>query len=238
MRGAALGAPARGSAAVYVRGRNAPQERPIMGPVAAAAYLRVSTGKQDWKLQRDAIARASKARGDRIAKALWFEDRKTGASIERAALQKLRAAVRAGRVGRLYVFRVDRLSRSGIRDTLALVAEFRAAGCELVTIADGFDFNGPAAEVVLAVMAWAAQMELRAISERIKAARARVEAKGGRWGRPRALDPGTLAKARTLAKTKSLRAVAIALKVPRSTLSDALAGRGHYAARRKGKAKK
>jgi DNA invertase Pin-like site-specific DNA recombinase len=201
-----------------------------MSPVAAAAYLRVSTHQQDWKLQRDAIARACKARGDRIPKALWFEEKKSGASIERAALQKLRGAVRAGRVGRVYVFRVDRLTRSGIRDTLALVEEFRRGGAELVTVADGFDLSGPAAEVVLAVMAWAAQMERNAIGERIKAARVRVEAAGGRWGRPRALDPGTLERARKLRKTKSLRAVAVALKVPRSTLADALAGKGHYAA--------
>jgi DNA invertase Pin-like site-specific DNA recombinase len=203
-----------------------------MSPVATAAYLRVSTGKQDWKLQRDAIARACKARGDVIPKRLWFEDCKSGASIERPALQKLRAAVRAGSVGRLYIFRVDRLSRSGIRDTLALVDELRRGGCELVTLADGFDFNGPAAEVVLAVMAWAAQMERNAIGERIKAARVRIEAAGGRWGRPRSVDPATLERARKMRKKKTLREVAAALKVPRSTLGDALAGNGHYAAKR------
>jgi DNA invertase Pin-like site-specific DNA recombinase len=202
-----------------------------MGPVATAAYLRVSTGKQDWKLQRDAIARACKARGDVIPKRLWFEDCKSGASIERPALQKLRAAVRAGSVGRLYIFRVDRLSRSGIRDTLAIVDEFRRGGCELVTLADGFDFNGPGADIVIAVMAWAAQMERNAIGERIKAARVRVEAAGGRWGRPRALDPGTIERAKKMSKKRSLREVAIALKVPRSTLSDAIAGKGHYAKR-------
>jgi len=204
-----------------------------MSPVAAAAYLRVSTHQQDWKLQRDAIARACKARGDRIPKSLWFEEKKSGASIERAALQKLRAAVRAGRVGRVYVFRIDRLTRSGIRDTLALVEEFRRGGAELVTIADGFDLSGPAAEVVLAVLAWAAQMERNAIGERIRAARVRVEAAGGRWGRPRKLDPATIDRAKELRKKKSVRAVAVALKVPRSTLADALAGKGHYAAARR-----
>lgn len=208
------------------------RKRLIMSPVAAAAYLRVSTHQQDWKLQRDAIARACKARGDRIPKALWFEEKKSGASIERAALQKLRAAVRAGRVGRLYVFRVDRLTRSGIRDTLALVEEFRRGGAELVTVADGFELGGPAAEVVLAVMAWAAQMERNAIGERIKAARVRIEAAGGRWGRPRSIDPATLERAHKMRKRKTLREVSVALKIPRSTLGDALAGKGHYAEKR------
>lgn len=197
---------------------------------AAAAYVRVSTAQQDWKLQRDAIARAARARGDRIPKALWFEEKKSGASIERAALQKLRGAVRAGRVGRVYVFRIDRLTRSGIRDTLHLVEEFRRAGAELVTVSDGFDLQGPAADVVLAVMAWAAQMERNAIGERIRAARAKVEASGGRWGRPRRIDPATLREARARARRgDSVRTIAAALKVPRSTLADALAGKGHYA---------
>lgn len=194
-----------------------------MGPVATAAYLRVSTHQQDLKLQRDAIARALKARRERVPPSLWFEDRKSGASIDRPALQKLRAAVRAGRVGRVYVFRIDRLGRSGIRDTLALVHEFRAAGAELVSLADGFDLNGPAADVVLAVLAWAAQMERNAIGERIKAARRRIEAKGGKWGRPRVVDRATIDRARALQKEgRTLRAISIALKVKRSTLADAL----------------
>lgn len=197
--------------------------------VFSAAYLRVSTTKQDWKLQRDAVTRAAAARGDRIPKRWWFEEKKSGGALDRPALNELRAAVRAGTIGRVYVFRIDRLTRSGIRDTLGLVEEFRRAGAELVTVADGFDMSGPGAEIVLAVMAWAAQMERSAIGERIKAARVRVEASGGRWGRPRAVDPTTLAKARVLERQgKSVRAIAVALKVSRSTLADALAGRGHY----------
>jgi len=199
--------------------------------VSAAAYLRVSTEKQDVKTQRHAITRAAAARGDRIRKAFWFEEKKSAATIDRAALQKLRAAVRAGVVGRVYVFAIDRLGRSGIRDVLGVVEEFKHHGAELVSLTDAFDLNGPAAEVVLAVLAWAAQMERARIGERIRAARVRVEATGGRWGRPRRMDPATLERARSMQKKKkTLRQIAQALKVPRSTLSDALSGRGHYAA--------
>jgi DNA invertase Pin-like site-specific DNA recombinase len=195
----------------------------------AAAYLRVSTQKQDWKLQRDAVTRAARARGDQIPKRLWFEEKKTGATIVRPVLQKLREAVRAGHVGRLYVFRLDRLTRSGIRDTLGLIEEFERGGAELVTIADSFDLTGPGRDLFISAMAWCAQMERNAIGERIKAARVRVEAAGGRWGRPRRIDPGTLDLARHMKKGDwTLREIAVSLKVPRSTLSDALANRGHY----------
>ena len=57
-------------------------------------------------------------------------------------------------------------------------------------MADGFSLDGPAAEVVLAVMAWAAKMERLAIAERISAARERIESEGGRWGRPSRVDAG------------------------------------------------
>jgi hypothetical protein len=32
-------------------------------------------------------------------------------------------------------------------------------GCEIVSVADGFDLTGPAAEIILAVVSWAAKME-------------------------------------------------------------------------------
>lgn len=199
---------------------------------AAAAYLRVSTHAQDWKLQRDAIARACKARGDRITSALWFEEKKSGRSIDRPALKKLRAAVSAGRVGRVYIFQLSRLTRSGVRDTFQVVDEFRRNGAELVSVGDGLDFPiGPMGDLALAVLAVAAQIDYQGTLEKMRAARVRIEAAGGRWGRPRAMDPGTIDRARKLRKTKSLRAVAVALKVPRSTLADALAGKGHYAKR-------
>lgn len=195
-----------------------------------AAYVRVSTRQQDLGLQKDAIWRAAQARGDVIS--AWFEEKRSGSTLNRPELARLRAEIRAGGVKKVYVFRIDRLSRSGIRDTLAVVDELREHGCQLATVADGFDLEGPAAPVVLAVMAWAAQMERQALSERISAARDRIEAAGGRWGRPRKVDPGTIERARAMrAEGMTLRKIAMALKIPRATLGDALSGKGHYAVR-------
>jgi DNA invertase Pin-like site-specific DNA recombinase len=53
-----------------------------------------------------------------------------------------------------------------------LIEELRLAEVEVISIADGFSLDGPAAEVILAVMSWAAKMERLAINERIAAARA------------------------------------------------------------------
>lgn len=172
-------------------------------------------------MQRDAIERASTARGDKVER--WYSDTRTGATMQRSDLDELRRSAREGRIRKLYVYRLDRLTRSGIRDTLTLVEELGKAGCELVTVADGFDLYGPAAEVVLAVMAWAAQIERQAIAERVHAARANVEAKGGAWGRPRRVDERLLDRARVMrTKGRSIRAIAVALKIPRATLAVAL----------------
>jgi len=96
----------------------------------------------------------------------------------------------------------------------------RAHGCELVTKADGFDLNGPAAEVVLAVMAWAAKTERLAINERISAARERLTAEGREWGRPPRLTPNGRNRIEELRRAgHSIREIAVALKIQRSTVA-------------------
>jgi len=91
-----------------------------------------------------------------------------------------------------------------------------------VALADGFALDGPAAEVVLAVVAWAAKMERLAINERISAARERVEAEGRSWGRPSRLSAEEIARVRELrAAGRSLRQISIALKVPLATVARA-----------------
>ena len=187
-----------------------------------AAYCRVSSRAQDLSTQRHAIERAAGARGDTIT--LWHSEKRSGKLLARPELDQVRAEVRAGAISKLYVYRLDRLTRSGIRDTLEVVQELRQHGCEVVSIADGFDLGGPAAEIVLAVLSWASQMERLAINERISAARERVEAEGGKWGRPSRFDAVTLAKARALrGEGRSIREIAVAMKVPRSTVARALA---------------
>jgi DNA invertase Pin-like site-specific DNA recombinase len=189
--------------------------------MTAAAYVRVSSKAQDHATQRAAIERAATARGDTVI--AWYAEKLSGKTLGRPELDRLRTAVRVGEVRRLYVYRLDRLTRSGIRDTLDLVDELRGAGVDIVTIADGFDLNGPAAEIILAVMAWAAKMERLAINERIAAARARLEAEGRPWGRPKRLTPAQVeAIVADRAAGKTVREIARARKVPKSTVARAL----------------
>lgn len=119
-----------------------------------------------------------------------------------------------------------------------VVDEMRAYGVKLVTVADSFTLEGPHADMVLAALAYCAQMERAAIGERVHAARVRIEAAGGTWGRPRKIDPGTLERIRDLqARGYSVRRIAVAVKISKTTVATALSGKGHYDQRRCARAK-
>jgi DNA invertase Pin-like site-specific DNA recombinase len=178
-------------------------------------YVRVSTGGQSVETQNDAVIRAARARGDRIARV--YAEIEGGAARRRPELDRLLADVRAGLIRVVYAYRLDRLSRAGIRATLSIIEELDHCNVELVTIADGFSVSGPARDVIVAVLAWAAQMELQAISERISAARERVEGEGGTWGRPSRLsDLERREIQRRKRSGETIRAISMALKIPKS----------------------
>jgi DNA invertase Pin-like site-specific DNA recombinase len=172
-------------------------------------------------MQRDAIRKAAEARGDTIAH--WYAEKRSAKTTARPELEKLRRVVREGGTQKLYVWKLDRLARSGIRDMLTIVEELREHGCTLVSLTDGFDLYGPASEVVLAVIAWAAKMELLVIQERLAAARELARERGTRWGRPPRMTAADVDKALALIrKGHSLRYIAQRMKVPRPTLARAL----------------
>lgn len=187
---------------------------------AVAAYVRVSSASQDAETQRTAIGRAAAARGHQVA--TWYSEKRSGRALTRPELDRLRAAVRAGEVRRLYVFRLDRFTRRGIRDTLALLDELESNGCAVTSVADGFDLHGPGRDAIVAVMAWGAEMEALALRERLAAARARVEASGGRWGRPSRLTRAEVDRMVAAAPDASLRELARRFKVPKSTVQRSL----------------
>ena len=189
-------------------------------PGRVVAYLRVSSRGQDHAMQRLAVERAAAARGETIGE--FYTEKLSGKNLDRPELSRLRADARAGRVARLYVYRLDRLTRSGIRDTLDVVKEFQGAGVALCSCADGFDPSGPAAELILCVMAWAAQMERLAINERIASARDRCEAEGRGWGRKPRLSPMQLETLATMrGEGRSVRECSEALHVGKTIVGRA-----------------
>lgn len=202
----------------------------VRGPVAplhppkelkSAAYVRVSTPEQNYELQREAIERAATARGD--TELAWYAETRSGASWVRPELERLTRAAARGLHARIYVFKLDRLSRRGATDTLVTVQQLRQAGSQLISLTEGFDFGGPFAEPLIAMLGFAAGQERAAQMDRQRAARAALEAKGGKWGRPCRLAPELAAQIAELrGQGRSIRSIAMAVKVPRSSVHDAL----------------
>lgn len=146
-----------------------------------AAYLRVSTPQQSEGLQRDAIERAAAARGEKID--LWVCEKASGRRVDRPELESLRVLARRGELSHLWVFRLDRLARGAVF-LLNVVEELKNNGCRVVT-PDGVDTQGTWAPAIMVVLGTAAEIELEAQRDRMAGARAKAEAAGKSWGRPR-----------------------------------------------------
>ena len=188
-----------------------------------AAYIRVSSKAQDYKTQRHAITELARRRGDDVGE--WFEEKASGGSMARAEYGRLVAEARAGRLERLYVYALDRLSRTGIKDMLDAVQGLQAHGVEIISAIDPFDLSGPQSELVIAVWAWLAKQERQRINERIATARARLAAEGEPWGRPPKM---TAAQRETAARMRgegrTVREISAALGINRSVVHRAIKG--------------
>ncbi len=88
-----------------------------------AAYVRVSSRAQTYETQKNAIERAASARGITIDH--WYCEKKKSDMQDRPELTRLRADVKAGKVSQVFSYRLDRLTRSGIHDTLDVIEELR-----------------------------------------------------------------------------------------------------------------
>jgi DNA invertase Pin-like site-specific DNA recombinase len=170
-------------------------------------------------MQRDEIAAEADRRGYVIGER--YEETASAKTTARPVLNRLRADIRAGKWQALFLWKLDRLCRSGIRDAFILVDECREAGCKVISLHDAFDVDGPAGELLLAVFAWGAKVERETISMRVRAGMAAARRQGVHIGRPR-VHVDVVRAVRLLGEGRSLRRVAKVLGVAASTLCRSL----------------
>src|ERR1700726_571841 len=91
----------------------------------------------------------------------------SGASLDRAALQKLLADVRAGKITIVVVYKVDRLTRS-LADFAKLVELFDQHGGSFVSITQSFNTTSSMGRLTLNVLLSFAQFEREVIGERVR----------------------------------------------------------------------
>lgn len=91
----------------------------------------------------------------------------SGGTLERPAVQRLLADIDAGRVDRVIVYKVDRLTRS-LADFAKLVERFDKAGASFVSVTQSFNTATSMGRLTLNVLLSFAQFEREVTAERIR----------------------------------------------------------------------
>lgn len=184
-----------------------------------ALYSRVSTDEQNPVAQRDALRDYAARRG---AGAVEFEDRASGSNRHRPALDALMEAVHRREVGAVAVTKLDRLARS-VRHLCDLAADLEARGVALIVLDQAIDTSTSAGRFMFHTLAAVAELERDLIRERTRAGVAAARRRGRCPGRPRALAPEQVARARRMRTAgRSYRHVAQVLGVGVATIDRAL----------------
>jgi len=189
--------------------------------MTTACYIRVSTVGQNADGQRREIEAWLAAHG--IKDAEFFTDKKTGDNLDRPAFKRLQAAIFAGTVKTVIVWKLDRLSRS-LRDGINTLADWCERGIRVVSVTQQLDFSGAVGKMLAAVFLGIAEMEQETRRERqaigIKNAKARGQYLGRKAGTTKA-RPERAQKLRERGLT--VEEIASALQVSRRTAFNYLA---------------
>jgi DNA invertase Pin-like site-specific DNA recombinase len=163
--------------------------------MSTAVYIRVSTTGQKEASQRAEIDRWLKGHG--IRNAVYFVDKKSGDNLQRPAFERLQAAIFAGEVRTVVVYKLDRLSRS-LRDGINTLTDWLKQGVRVVSVTQQLDFSGPTGQLVAAVLFAVAQMEQETRRERQAAGIAAAKANGVYLGRKAGTTKAKPARAQEL----------------------------------------
>lgn len=201
-----------------------------------AIYLRVSTEKQDAKVQRPALLQLCAGRG--WTEPVVFEEVESGAKA-RPVLDAVCERARRGEFQVVAVWALDRLGRD-VWETIARVRALWAARVQVASVKDSWTdgAEGPVRDLLLMVLSWVAEQERRrlidrtnagldAAREKMKAGKLRGRRKGrDRLGRPRADQEALGRAADDVASGYSIRAAAATQGVSPATLLRFLRSRG------------
>lgn len=150
-----------------------------------ALYCRVSTQEQAREgysigEQEERLKKYCSALGWNGVKS-YIDAGFSGGNTDRPALQTMIKDVRAGKVERVVVYKLDRLSRSQ-KDTLVLIEDvFIKNGVDFVSISENFQTETPFGRAMVGILAVFAQLEREQIRERMSLGR-EGRIKSGKWG--------------------------------------------------------
>jgi DNA invertase Pin-like site-specific DNA recombinase len=190
--------------------------------MTTAVYVRVSTVGQKEASQRLEIDRWLHGHGIKAVE--YYVDKRTGDNLKRPAFEKLQAAIFAGEVKTVVVYKLDRLSRS-LQDGIDTLCEWLNSGVRVVSTTQQLDFSGATGKLIAAVLFAVAEMEQETRRERQAAGIAAAKANGVYLGRKAGTTKAKPARALEL-KSKGLTVAEIseAMGVSQRTVFNYLAG--------------
>ena len=183
-------------------------------------YCRVSTTEQNIEMQLSDLRRYCLSRGWTIFKE-YLDVGVSGFKENRPGLSALMADAKQRLIDIVLVWRFDRFARSSKHLALAL-DEFGTLGIDFVSYNEQLDTSGPMGKAMFSIIGAMAELERGILVERIHGGLRRAREKGTIIGRPRVKIP-TERIAELQNRGYSIRKMAQALKIPRSTIQDKLA---------------
>src|SRR5207244_2843000 len=149
-------------------------------PMRVATYTRISTDEEHQPYSLE--AQASRLQSYIASQEGWllvrtFSDQKSGATIDRPALQQALSKARAGRFDLLLVYRVDRFSRS-VRGLAQLLEELDRAGVAFRSATEPFDTTTAAGRMMVQMLGVFAEFERATIVDRVVSGMERKAARG------------------------------------------------------------
>lgn len=153
-----------------------------------AVYYRVSTDDQDFESQKYAVERWLEQQGLAGSDVRVFQDECSGRrekESKRLGYQRLKAAVDAGEVDEVVVYKLDRLSRDAM-SMVRLLMSWIERGIGFYSVTQPIFQLGPSQPfrlTMLTIFAEIAQIERETIVHRVNAGLAAAKARGVKLGR-------------------------------------------------------
>ena len=153
----------------------------------AALYCRVSTDNQTAENQVAELRQLAAARG---FEPVIYEEVESAARA-RPVFERMMADTRAGRIGAILVWALDRMHRSmlgAIQDVL----ELDRIGVPVISVREPWlDTGGPVRQLLVAIFGWVAEQERTRLIERTRAGIERARSKGTKSGKPIGRPPAS-----------------------------------------------
>ena len=183
--------------------------------------MRVSTGDQKLDSQERELRRYCQMRGWKNA--VFYSDKKTGASTSRPALERLLQDMRAGKIQRLVCYKLDRVGRS-LTHLALIVDEMARLRVPLICTSQSIDTSesSPCGKFQLAVLMAVAEFERGIIRERVNAGLAAAKERGVRLGRPATLEKRADEVMALKKRGLGVRAISRELDMPVSSVHSVL----------------